>query len=149
MARRWQSLVEVAAPVLDVGRLWFSGAAVEQVLGVGQPDFLEAVAGPVGALDLLLAAKAVNGEAEAKALSLLVPRLTKAVEQVLGVEQPGFLGPVAEPVGVRFVVVLVPLVVGVEEILEAGLPEFLSQTFEGVSVLDVRPQLKRIQVQLP
>ena len=118
-------------------------------MGVGQPDFLEAVAGPVGALDLLLAAKAVNGEAEAKALSLLVPRLTKAVEQVLGVEQPGFLGPVAEPVGVRFVAVLVPLVVGVEEILEAGLPEFLSQTFEGVSVLDVRPQLKRIQVQLP
>jgi len=72
-----------------------------------------------------------------------------AAEQVLGVGQPGFLEPVAEPVGVRFVVVLVPLVVGVEDILEARLPEFLSQTFEGVSVLDVRPQLKRIQVQSP
>jgi hypothetical protein len=102
-------------------------------LGVGQPGFLDPVAEPVGALDTPLVAEAVNGEAEAKALSLLVPRLTQA----------------AEPVGVQFVVVLVPLVVGVEEILEAGLPEFLSQTFEGVSVLDVRPQLKRIQVQSP
>ena len=139
--------MEVAAPALDVGRPGFSGAAAEQVLGVGQPGFLEPVAEPVGALDPLLVAEAVK--AEAKVHFLLVPRLTKAVEKVLGVEQTGFLGPVAEPVGVRFVVVLVPLVVEVEEILEAGLPEFLSQTFEGVSVLDVQPQLKGIQVQSP
>ena len=132
--------MEVAAPALDVGRLGFSGAAAEQVLGVGQPGFLEPVAEPVGALDTPLAAEAVNGEAEAKALSLLVPRLTKAAEQVLGVEQPEFLEPVAEPVGVRFVVVLVPLVVGVEEILEAGLPELLRQTSGLVSAPDLRPR---------
>ncbi len=68
---------------------------------------------------------------------------------VLGVEQPGFLGPVAEPVGVRFVVVLVPLVVGVEEILEAGLPELLRQTSGLVSAPDLRPPLKLLQVQSP
>lgn len=104
--------MEVAAPVLDVGRLGFSGAVVELVV----------------ALDPLLAAEAVKAEAEAKARFLLVPRLTKTAEQVLDVGGLGFLEAVAEPVGVQFVVVLVPRVVGAAEALEAWPPELLRQT---------------------